>query len=192
MSNEIPVIRARLSNDTPQIPAKVLTDEQIRSAGVNPAILKGKDGKSPIIGDNQNWWTYDDVAGTWIDSGIPSVVSVEGAVPTILQAQSVEEFPETGKTNGIYITTEGSIYRWDEENCCYENCQRVVNTDKNYVHVQSTASDTWEISHNLAKFPSITVVDSAGSVVIGEIEYMNINKVIIRFRGAFSGKAICN
>ncbi len=66
-----------------------------------------------------------------------------------------------------------------------------------YTHNQSSASDTWVINHNLEKHPSITVVDSAETVVHGKIEYMLKNTVTITFRlnedaYAFSGKAYLN
>ena len=64
--------------------------------------------------------------------------------------------------------------------------------DKNYVHTQITASNNWIITHNLNKYPAITIVDSGGTVVIGEIEYVNLNLVYARFNGIFSGKAYCN
>ena len=64
--------------------------------------------------------------------------------------------------------------------------------DKYYVYTQSTPSDTWEITHNLNKNPSISVVDSAGSLVVGNYEYVNADKVILYFNGAFSGKAYLN
>lgn len=65
-------------------------------------------------------------------------------------------------------------------------------SDKNFVYIQSSASNVWEITHNLNKYPSVTVVDSAGSVVVGEVLYNNTNKVTITFIGAFSGKAYLN
>ena len=65
-------------------------------------------------------------------------------------------------------------------------------SDKNYVHTQITASNNWIITHNLNKYPAITIVDSGGTVVIGEIEYVNLNLVYARFNGIFSGKAYCN
>ena len=65
-------------------------------------------------------------------------------------------------------------------------------SDKNYVHTQIAASNTWTITHNLGKNPAITIVDSGGTVVIGEIEYVNLNLVYARFNGIFSGKAYCN
>ena len=67
----------------------------------------------------------------------------------------------------------------------------IVN-DKNFVYVQATSSDIWEITHNLNKYPAVTVVDSGGSVVVGEIVYINKNNVRITFTSAFSGKAYFN
>ena len=67
----------------------------------------------------------------------------------------------------------------------------IVN-DKNFVYVQATSSDIWEITHNLNKYPAVTVVDSGGSVVIGEIVYIDENNVRITFASAFSGKAYLN
>ena len=64
--------------------------------------------------------------------------------------------------------------------------------DKNYVHTQITAANSWIITHNLNKYPAITIVDSGGTVVIGEIEYINLNLVYVKFNGIFSGKAYCN
>ena len=65
-------------------------------------------------------------------------------------------------------------------------------SDKNYVYIQRSASDSWDIVHNLNKYPSITVVDSANNTVLGDITYISSNEVNIRFIGAFSGKAFLN
>ena len=67
----------------------------------------------------------------------------------------------------------------------------IVN-DKNFVYVQATSSNIWEITHDLNKYPAVTVVDSGGSVVIGEIVYIDKNNVRITFASAFSGKAYFN
>lgn len=64
--------------------------------------------------------------------------------------------------------------------------------DKHYVHKQETSSDTWEVTHGLGKEPVVTIVDSAGTEVIGEVEYVSLNKCILRFQAPFSGKAIFN
>jgi len=58
--------------------------------------------------------------------------------------------------------------------------------------VQSTPSTTWTINHKLGKFPSITVIDSANTVVVGEYTYTDNNNVILTFSAGFSGKAFLN
>jgi len=66
-----------------------------------------------------------------------------------------------------------------------------------YSHNQSAASATWTITHNLNKFPSVTVIDSGDSVVQGEILYNSANQLTLTFfaggvASAFSGKAYLN
>ena len=69
--------------------------------------------------------------------------------------------------------------------------------DITYTHNQSSTSDTWVITHNLHRFPSVTVVDSADTIVQGTVVY-NSNKqlTITFFEGgsalAFQGKAYLN
>lgn len=62
----------------------------------------------------------------------------------------------------------------------------------NYVHAQAVPSADWIISHGLARYPSVTVVDSAGTTVIGNIEYLSANQVAIHFSAAFGGSAFLN
>ena len=69
---------------------------------------------------------------------------------------------------------------------------RVATDDKNYVHVQNTPSTSWVINHNLAKYPSVTVLDSAGTEVVGAIVHNSINQCVVTFSAGFSGKATCN
>lgn len=64
--------------------------------------------------------------------------------------------------------------------------------DKTYVHHQSTPALVWDITHNLDKFPSVTVVDSAGAVVMGDVTYESKNKLKVAFTIEFSGSAYLN
>tara|TARA_R110001592_G_scaffold71282_3_gene217993 strand:+ start:107 stop:361 length:255 start_codon:yes stop_codon:yes gene_type:complete len=69
--------------------------------------------------------------------------------------------------------------------------------DITYIYTQNGASNTWEITHDLGRFPSVTVVDSGDSVVTGNVVYNSANKITITFfaKGnavAFSGKAYLN
>lgn len=58
-----------------------------------------------------------------------------------------------------------------------------------YVHNQGVPASVWNIAHNLGFFPNVTVVDSAGSKVIGDVDYVDINNLTITFSAGFSGKA---
>jgi hypothetical protein len=64
--------------------------------------------------------------------------------------------------------------------------------DKNYVHTQGSPASTWVINHNLNKKCAVSVVDSAGTSVFGNIRYINLNTVEITFSAPFSGEAFCN
>jgi len=61
-----------------------------------------------------------------------------------------------------------------------------------YVFNQNSPSATWSITHNLGRRPSVTVVDSAGTVVIGEVTYTSDNALTIQFSAGFSGQAYLN
>ena len=60
---------------------------------------------------------------------------------------------------------------------------------KRFTHTQSTSATSWTITHTLDGYPSVTVVDSAGTVVIGEVKYDSTSQVTISFEAAFAGKA---
>lgn len=64
--------------------------------------------------------------------------------------------------------------------------------DSSYRHDQSPAAVEWVIDHNLGKWPSVTIIDSAGDEVEGEVNFVNQNRVIATFSAAFSGSAFVN
>lgn len=64
--------------------------------------------------------------------------------------------------------------------------------DKTFTFTQGSPSATWVVTHNLNKYPSVTVVDSAQTEVIGSVDYDSLNEVTITFAAAFSGYAYFN
>lgn len=64
--------------------------------------------------------------------------------------------------------------------------------DLQYTHTQLLASAFWTITHNLNKHPSVTVVDSGDTVVVGNITYIDNNTLTIQFSATFGGKAYLN
>ena len=61
-----------------------------------------------------------------------------------------------------------------------------------FVFSQNTPATTWNIIHNLGKFPSITVIDTGNTVVNGEYNYTSNKAVTLTFSAAFAGKAYLN
>jgi len=64
--------------------------------------------------------------------------------------------------------------------------------DKNYVHTQSVPSLTWSVTHNLNKYPSVTIYNSSNEEIEGMIIHTNINQTVIIFNAEFSGHAVFN
>jgi len=61
-----------------------------------------------------------------------------------------------------------------------------------YVHNQNVPASFWDITHNLASYPSVSVIDSTGGFVVGDISYVSNNRLTITFSGSFSGQAFLN
>lgn len=64
--------------------------------------------------------------------------------------------------------------------------------DSHYEFVQGVPATTWDITHNLDKFPSISVVDTADTTVIGSYDYVTKDRVILSFSEPFAGRAFLN
>ena len=67
-----------------------------------------------------------------------------------------------------------------------------IEEDKTYVHVQLISSQSWHVQHNLGKYPSVTIIDSGGSVVFGDVEYVSLNEITVSFGFPFGGTAYLN
>lgn len=58
-----------------------------------------------------------------------------------------------------------------------------------HIHTQASVSSTWTINHALGGYPSVTVVDTASTVVYGEVSYISTTQVRVDFSAPFSGFA---
>lgn len=99
--------------------------------------------------------------------------------------------------SGNFIFVRGVCYGGYDDTDVLTKIQELEKTleenkDKSFIHKQNSASSEWIIKHNLEKYPAISIVDSAGSSVYGEITYIDSNTASVKFTGAFSGIAYCN
>jgi hypothetical protein len=67
-----------------------------------------------------------------------------------------------------------------------------VGNGTSYTYQQSVPNTIWTIPHNLGRYPSVTVVDSAGSQVYGDAIYVSSMIIRLEFSAAFSGTAYLN
>jgi hypothetical protein len=58
-----------------------------------------------------------------------------------------------------------------------------------YTHIQGAALASWTITHNLGYVPSITIIDSGGNEVEGNIVYNDLNVATVSFTSEISGSA---
>ena len=104
----------------------------------------------------------------------------EEAHPDIRALISQMEIPSQEGQEGKVLGTDGSTLQW------------VDISSTTYIHNQALASNTWTIQHNQNNYPSVSVVDSAGTVVRGKVDYIDEDTVQITFNGEFKGKAYLN
>jgi len=62
-------------------------------------------------------------------------------------------------------------------------------SNRRFEYTQASPSSSWTVIHDLGGFPSVSVVDSAKTQVIGEVTYIDDETVQIEFEQPFSGYA---
>ena len=58
-----------------------------------------------------------------------------------------------------------------------------------YRHAQAAPADVWVIAHPLGYRPAVATEDSAGTVVVGDVSYVDDYTVVVRFAVAIGGYA---
>lgn len=155
--------------------------------------------------------TIDGIAGTDVlNIETPSpVVSIDGAldttaiaveVPSPIQVISIlDQGPpgpkgESGTTDPATVSTIGGIIVGGGLNVTDTGLLSVSQAvyDRFYEFDQAFPASTWSIVHMMNKYPSVTVIDSAGATCYGKITYTDANSLVVSFNASFSGKAYLN
>ena len=117
-----------------------------------------------------------------LDSIISGLLNKTGE--TLSEGDSVELCAKNGSVNNSWVSIKHKTNN--------SGGGGIGTGDKTFVYSQTIPSKNWNITHNLDKFPSVTIVDSAGSVVMGEITYESKNKLKVTFTAEFGGSAYLN
>lgn len=93
-----------------------------------------------------------------------------------------DNHPETHSASMI-TETEDRVFLTSKEK------ELVLNS---FIHDQIASDSRWVVEHDLDKYPSVTIVDTAGTVIVGQINYISKSEIELIFTSAFSGKAYLN
>lgn len=61
-----------------------------------------------------------------------------------------------------------------------------------YVHYQATLAKTWDITHNLAKHPTVFTEDGGGTQIYGTVVYVDDTRLTVSFTFSATGRANCS
>ncbi len=159
--------------------------------------------------------TASDSLTTQVSSGVSGAVSYYGGGSSYQAGSGLEIFGTTiNHKNNIAAGSLGDfddkLLSWGEKfpipNIEYDSEGHIKTAktrllqlplasemaDKTHEYTQSTASKIWVILHNLNKKPSINVIDDYGAVILCDIEYTNLNTVVLRFSEPTAGTAHLN
>lgn len=106
--------------------------------------------------------------------------------PTVIGAKEKLESLLTQPTETYTIADKYYIVMSDSSG-------NLIKRDPTYIHHQNSTNATWTITHNLGTYPSVTVLSSGGSNVVGEVTYNSSLQLTVTFSGSgFQGKAYLN
>ena len=72
-----------------------------------------------------------------------------------------------------------------------DNLPDLAAIDKTFVMPFSGLA-TITVNHNLGKYPSVTVLSSAGDELIGDVTHNTVNQLVVSFNGSNTGTITCN
>jgi len=147
-------------------------------SGVSLTVATGTGNRFPDAPFNADVWPSGALPDP-TNTEIVRVTNRTGDVLTILRAQenSTAQTVQAGYMIAAGVTKKTLT---DIEQAIYFN------------FTQGSASDTWAIAHNLGYYPSVTVIDSLGREIEGDIHYLDVNNITIYFTAAFAGQAFLN
>lgn len=127
-----------------------------------------------------------------VGGGINSSVGVSsGNVSEEIRRHNLDEHSHPFILNN-YSSHEYTAQEIEEHNTSPDAHIDIRAKFNTFIHNQGVASDYWHITHNMDKYPSVTVVDSANNEIVAEVHYVDRNNLIVTMNGASKGKAYLN
>lgn len=147
--------------------------------------------------------THKDAAGTDLSSYYPNLVQSriiiqksgdpsKFGIYNVISSSDYQKFSNVSELSLVYVFGHSNLESESNYLISLLQYDYLSGNDKNFVFTQASPSNTWNINHQLNKFPSVTIVDSAGTQVIGDVQHTDNNNLTVTFINQFSGKAYIN
>ena len=130
---------------------------------------------------------YYTLVNFYLELGATEVNSVDTSDTTF-----IDMTPTTPTTGNVEITASLSATGTPDNTKFLRGDNTWIEADKTFIFNQAVSATTWNIAHNLGKFPSITVVDTGNTAVNGQYDYIDDNNIVLTFTAPFAGKAYLN
>jgi hypothetical protein len=136
----------------------------------------------------------DAAFGPRIDTLTATVGSIGGSGTTggILSGVGVPD-PTLGFEGEFYIDTAAHVIYGPKTNDAWGAGTSMIGPSgtgaSSYTHSQFASASTWLITHPLPFVPSVTIVDSGGSQVYGDVKVLSPSQIQVDFSAPFSGSA---
>ena len=147
--------------------------------------------------------THKDAAGTDLSSYYPNLVQSriiiqksgdpsKFGIYNVISSSDYQKFSNVSELSLVYVFGHSNLESESNYLISLLQYDYLSGNDKNFVFTQASPSNTWNINHQLNKFPSVTIVDSAGTQVIGDVQHTDTTNLTVTFINQFSGKAYIN
>lgn len=113
---------------------------------------------------------------TWLDGVVDQWLLIESPAAAVIPS---------GGTAGQVVTKRSAL----DYDIDWGTPSGVGGSESVLAFAQAVPAAVWNINHNLGSYPVVTVIDSAGSLVEGDVDYIDANHIILGFGAAFAGVA---
>lgn len=178
-------------------PSRDIIENQINFLNVNFSFSEEWTEMKKLVQFSQerekgNWLVNIDL-GEENDVTIKMPFGIKAGILKVACYGEIAEEDEDG--NKIFVKkAETNIYSIPiaETGIDDDDLESTIEGDKFFLFKQMESKDEWIINHKLKKYPSVSIIDSAGTNVIGEVTYLDENSLRINFSSIMSGKAFLN
>jgi hypothetical protein len=137
-------------------------------AGATYVHTQGSPSASWVVVHNLGWWPSVTVVDTGDSVVIPDVHYDSANQATLVFGSATSGKAYLNPGAGVVSPDPGSF---------------------TYLFTQATPASTWTITHNLSRYPSVTVQDTSGVYVVSDVTYLSLSQLQVNLASPLAGRA---